>query len=188
MKKIMIALAAVAMCFGIQAAQLTWKTSGTTSAKILGSDGAAMGTDTVAYLVLASASADIIAGLSTSTKTLDGVTGVLDSHTGGFNAKGSFSNPGSEVADHASITTSSQAYQILLVEYTGTDSTAAQYMLSSSLSVAGSMDVASTPAEATFTGAAQFNSSSWTAVVPEPTSGLLMLVGLAGLALRRRRA
>ena len=29
--------------------------------------------------------------------------------------------------------------------------------------------------------------TSWTAV-PEPTSGLLMLVGLAGLALRRRRA
>ena len=27
-----------------------------------------------------------------------------------------------------------------------------------------------------------------TAVVPEPTSGLLMLLGFAGLALRRRRA
>ena len=32
-------------------------------------------------------------------------------------------------------------------------------------------------------------SATWSAVaVPEPTSGLLMLVGLAGLALRRRRA
>jgi hypothetical protein len=30
---------------------------------------------------------------------------------------------------------------------------------------------------------------AWQAVaVPEPTSGLLMLVGLAGLALRRRRS
>ena len=35
----------------------------------------------------------------------------------------------------------------------------------------------------------KFLNSSWQAVaVPEPTSGLLMLVGLAGLALRRRRA
>ena len=31
-------------------------------------------------------------------------------------------------------------------------------------------------------------SGSWTAVAPEPTSGLLMLVGLGALALRRRRA
>ena len=35
----------------------------------------------------------------------------------------------------------------------------------------------------------KFLSSSWTATaVPEPTSGLLMLLGMAGLALRRRRA
>ena len=32
-----------------------------------------------------------------------------------------------------------------------------------------------------------FRNSTWTAV-PEPTSGLLMLLGMAGLALRRRRA
>ena len=33
------------------------------------------------------------------------------------------------------------------------------------------------------------NAANWaTAAAPEPTSGLLMLVGLAGLALRRRRA
>lgn len=33
-----------------------------------------------------------------------------------------------------------------------------------------------------------FTSGGWYTAVPEPTSGLLMLVGLAGLALRRRRA
>ncbi len=36
--------------------------------------------------------------------------------------------------------------------------------------------------------AADFTNSGTIASVPEPTSGLLMLVGLAGLALRRRRA
>ena len=36
--------------------------------------------------------------------------------------------------------------------------------------------------------AANFTNSGTIASVPEPTSGLLMLVGLAGLALRRRRA
>ena len=32
------------------------------------------------------------------------------------------------------------------------------------------------------------NTATWTAMAPEPTSGLLMLVGLGALALRRRRA
>ena len=187
MKKRMIALAAVAMCFGMQAAQLTWSTSGTSGARILGSDGAQMGSDTVAYLVLASSAADIVAGLTTSTKSLDGVAGVLDSHVG-FNSKGSFSNPSSEVADHASITTSAQAYQILLVEFDGKDGTATHYMLSSSAEIAGSADVTATPATLQMGAATYFASSTWTAAVPEPTSGLLMLVGLGALALRRRRA
>ena len=46
------------------------------------------------------------------------------------------------------------------------------------------------PASGTAFGltAANFTNSGTIASVPEPTSGLLMLVGLAGLALRRRRA
>ena len=47
----------------------------------------------------------------------------------------------------------------------------------------------STPSKAEaveFTGTA--SAAGWYTAVPEPTSGLLMLVGLAGLALRRRRA
>ena len=33
-----------------------------------------------------------------------------------------------------------------------------------------------------------FGASGWTGAVPEPTSGLLLLLGVAGLALRRKRA
>ena len=40
----------------------------------------------------------------------------------------------------------------------------------------------------TFTAATSTTGGWHTTAVPEPTSGLLMLVGLAGLALRRRRA
>jgi hypothetical protein len=39
-----------------------------------------------------------------------------------------------------------------------------------------------------FADSTGFTSGGWYTAVPEPTSGLLMLVGLAGLALRRRRA
>lgn len=51
-----------------------------------------------------------------------------------------------------------------------------------------SFDAMSTPSKAAAMDAsAGYTGAGWYAV-PEPTSGLLMLVGLAGLALRRRRA
>ena len=36
--------------------------------------------------------------------------------------------------------------------------------------------------------AAMQNAGNWTAAAPEPTSGLLLLLGMAGLALKRKRA
>jgi hypothetical protein len=51
-----------------------------------------------------------------------------------------------------------------------------------------STTVANIVAQATSTPTVQFAAGGTWAAVPEPTSGLLMLVGLAGLALRRRRA
>jgi len=50
---------------------------------------------------------------------------------------------------------------------------------------------ASTTNVATFSldgAAATANASNWTAAAPEPTSGLLLLLGVAGLALKRKRA
>ena len=39
-----------------------------------------------------------------------------------------------------------------------------------------------------FKGATSFGGAGWYTAAPEPTSGLLMLLGMAGLALRRKRA
>ncbi len=40
----------------------------------------------------------------------------------------------------------------------------------------------------TVLGEATYSSAGWYSAVPEPTSGLLMLLGVAGLALKRKRA
>lgn len=68
---------------------------------------------------------------------------------------------------------------------------AKNYIVSDSVAVtinaAGSTGGLSFGAMTNTTAANKFLNSSWQAV-PEPTTGLLMLLGMAGLALRRRRA
>ena len=60
---------------------------------------------------------------------------------------------------------------------------------SASLKVASGNAIATGSTSVAFGNMATYtqNASNWVAV-PEPTSGLLMLLGMAGLALRRRRA
>ena len=44
------------------------------------------------------------------------------------------------------------------------------------------------PGSASFDLSATSSAGAWTAAAPEPTSGLLLLLGMAGLALKRKRA
>lgn len=64
------------------------------------------------------------------------------------------------------------------------------YVLYNGTSEQGTIPGASVEYYARFLRAGEIEASNWSTMsaVPEPTSGLLLLLGMAGLALRRKRA
>ena len=182
MKKLII-LAAVALCAVMaQAAQFTWgatqvregwadstiKADGTAYLFLVGANGASVDAVTSAIsaakddATLGAALGTTLAGMAIDTQTLTGgaVTGNSAELTASAPATLFF----------AVISDEGYAYQGATVTVTEIAA------LGSTEVVFGSQKTASSA------------SSAWTAVAPEPTSGLLMLVGLGALALRRRRA
>ena len=74
-----------------------------------------------------------------------------------------------------------------LVVFNSDDTSTATYMFVSDVE-STSIGVAGQSAYPAFDLSASATASNWTAVAPEPTSGLLLLLGMAGLALKRQRA
>ena len=192
MKKVMIALGAVAMAFGIQAATMQWGSGALyTAASAAGgwSTTTAMSAGALVtmnvYLVDASTYATVSAmdqaGMyewaGTQTATYTGVN--KNPSTDAF--------IGAVTLSDATLSGSTTYYSIVTAEYT--DATYGDMYMATAAT-------ATTPASGTkaisniFGGAGTATTGGvrdWQAV-PEPTSGLLMLLGMAGLALRRRRA
>ena len=188
MKKLMIALAAVAMGIAANAASWDWSCS---SGRIFDGTGESTYSSTVgqtAYLMFTSVmtQTDLVAG---------------------FQGAGSASAFSSTVADKAIKTaTLSSAARIDMISVTAdvtSDQTAYfvvfanDKMYVSSEAAADYLTVGtgaisfasqSTPSKLTLDASAGYSAAGWYQSVPEPTSGLLMLLGMAGLALRRRRA
>ena len=186
MKKLMIALSAVVMAVCANAAAVSWA-----SGNIIDPNGATANKSVTAYLwVVDSATYDTFAANTTGKAMSDAVYAAYGSKLGDAYASGTTSKKG--VADLLDDSTAygagDSAYGIILYTFGSGDDL--QYMGNAGkVTFESAMDVTSENMSEFLLGSSTAGAPAWsTASVPEPTSGLLMLLGMAGLALRRRRA
>ena len=187
MKKLIIASIAAAIGFAVNAATVDWQVWVTGGSKVANAyDGY------TAYLVTASAW-DALSSVTADTFTSDVV---LDSAT--FNAGSGKSTYTYKTKDSTGQT---NARSVAIASLSEGSNLGVYYVIlntnknpSEYYTIADTLTGHSDSAEEALGGntsiaQSTLNAGTWTATsVPEPTSGLIMLLGMAGLALRRRRA
>ena len=191
MKKLMFMLAAIACAVTMQAAQLDWSLS-KNSITTPESSTTYMTGQTTYLLVFASASAadSYYASLKDGTVSLStAIASAVGSGVGSTNSKSKGAITGA-TATNSSLVEGATYYAALLTT-SGTD----KFILSAAQTGMAYNPTGTIETEGNAAGfmASHFSTvaesrTGWTTAAPEPTSGILMLVGLGALALRRRKA
>ena len=178
MKKIMIAAFAAMLGIAANAASVTWGLTSVTGpdTKEAPSGWVAYVLDSSDYSTFAALDGDKVAAFAAANAIVSGTTASGRTGTAVSISGGSFA-ANENVSTFMVIFDNANAAKADYYAYTTVGNT--------TISEGGSNG---SIGHGTF-AAATASTGGWTATaVPEPTSGLLMLVGLAGLALRRRRA
>jgi len=184
MKKLMILAAAVVASVAANAAAIEWGSGTITLA-----DSTTAGKDAVAgYLFLVDATTYATYSGITDAKALsDAVYAAYGSKTATASQTGSSTKKGVvKLSDTTEYSSGNTAYGIIL--YTEGDNYMGNY---ATYTFESSMDTTIGNLATTIGGdiGGGSTATAWsTAAVPEPTSGLLLLLGMAGLALKRKRA
>ena len=185
MKKLIVALAAVGMAVAANAAAVTWQ-SGT----ILDPNGDVANKSVTAYLwVIDATTYDTLAANATGAAMSDAVYAAYGTKTGDAYATTTTTKKGAAnlLDDSKEYAAGNSAYAAILYTYGSGDDL--QFMGNvGKVTFESAMNVESAGMSLNLLGTSSTPTAWSTAAVPEPTSGLLLLLGMAGLALKRKRA
>ena len=195
MKKLMMAAAIVCAAAISQAAALSWGTWGYSLSQGTTGEEVWEGNTGAAYLVMVTDAAKFAVGNDLTITGGTVVDSIANDGTGSFGGMWNTTLSDGEKYLFAIVATTAGAAGTTMpatgffgVDRNGGNNTASGFYEATWSADTGAAFMPFEGTEALEWGDAYYGVGMTTAVVPEPTSGLLLLLGMAGLALRRRRS